>query len=163
MSIGVPVRACMKTPPARSAPNSRPARNVPSGLDRPSSATVIASKPKDAATPAVSTFSVPSTCAAPARPASAPATTMTHRYTEFTLMPAVLAALALEPTARNWKPIVDRFISHHTKIAARIATTNPRCRRNCEPSSAGNSAESLIGGEIGLLLPSRLNAEVVSR
>ncbi len=163
MSIGVPVRDCIAKPPARRAPNSRPAKKVPSGLDRPSSATVIASNPKLAAMPAVRTFSVPRTCAVPAMPARPPATSITSRYIRLTLMPAVRAALGLDPTARNANPIVDRFISHQTNTAARMATTKPRCRRNCGPSSCGYSAVSAIGGDTGLLLSPRLNADVVSR
>src|SRR5690606_8965658 len=53
MSMGVPVPACIVTPPARSAPNSRPAATVPHGLVRPSSATVMASKPRPAEIPVV--------------------------------------------------------------------------------------------------------------
>jgi hypothetical protein len=77
-SIGVPVRACIEKPPARRAPNRSPASTVPKGRERPSSATVMASNPKLAATPAVRTFSVPSTCADPPSPASAPAITITQ-------------------------------------------------------------------------------------
>src|SRR6266545_1129478 len=45
MSIGVEVAACMFRPPARSAPNCSAASTTPSGLARPSRATVMASKP----------------------------------------------------------------------------------------------------------------------
>src|SRR5690606_4583949 len=163
MSIGVPVRACIAKPPARSAPNSRPARTVPSGRERPSRATVIASKPKLAATPAVSTFSVPSTCAAPPRPASAPAIAMTQTVTHATEMPAVRAACGFSPTARKRKPSVERSMSHHTPTAASSASRKPRWRRKPRPSTSGNVAEPGIGGLIGLLLPARWNAGVVSR
>ena len=57
MSMGVPVWICIWTAPARKAPNRMPAANVPHGVERPSSATVMASKPYVAATPSVRTFS----------------------------------------------------------------------------------------------------------
>ncbi len=44
-SAGTPVAASMTVPPAFIAPNSSPARTTPSGLARPSSATVMPSKP----------------------------------------------------------------------------------------------------------------------
>ena len=44
-SDGTPVAASMTVPPAFSAPNSSPARTTPNGLARPSSATVMPSKP----------------------------------------------------------------------------------------------------------------------
>jgi hypothetical protein len=101
MSIGVPVRACMITPPARSPPNKMPASTVPKGLPRPSSATVIASKPMPPAIPRVRARSVPRTCMAPARPASEPAIAITKKYWVSTLIPNARAACGLAPTARN--------------------------------------------------------------
>ena len=59
--MGVVVLACIVRPPARSEAKRSAARNVPSGLALPRSATVIASKPKDPATPAVKAYSLPST------------------------------------------------------------------------------------------------------
>src|SRR5215475_5486930 len=44
-SDGTPVAASMTVPPASSAPNSSPARSTPHGRARPSSATVMPSKP----------------------------------------------------------------------------------------------------------------------
>ena len=64
ISIGVVVLACIVNPPALSAPNKRAAKTVPSGFALPNNATVIASKPKDPAIPAVSAYSLPSTCTA---------------------------------------------------------------------------------------------------
>lgn len=79
MSTGTPVSVCMVTPPARRAPKSRPANSTPTGWDRPSSATVIASKPKDPATEVFSVLSVPATWVAPARPARPPEIAMAAR------------------------------------------------------------------------------------
>ena len=45
MSTGMSSEACIAKPPALNAPNSSPAARMPSGRDRPSSATVIASNP----------------------------------------------------------------------------------------------------------------------
>ena len=59
ISVGVPVSACIRTAPARSAPNRIPASTVPPGLARPSSATVIASKPMLASTSPVSAALLP--------------------------------------------------------------------------------------------------------
>src|SRR5690606_21994054 len=109
MSIGVPVVICMFTAPAWNAPKSKPAKKVPHGVERPSRATVIASKPSEPAMPAVSTFSVPATCATPAAPASAPARAIARMVVRATLMPAVCAASGLCPTARNSKPTVERL------------------------------------------------------
>src|SRR5690606_24434579 len=109
MSIGVPVRACIVTPPARRAPNSSPAATVPHGFARPRSATVIASKPIPPEMCTLPCRSVPSAWAAPARPASAPAMTNTAMYAPDTDMPAVFAAFGFSPTARSWKPSVLRF------------------------------------------------------
>ncbi len=53
MSIGTPSAACMRKPPALNAPNSRPAKSVPHGVEPPSSATVMASKPMPASMPVV--------------------------------------------------------------------------------------------------------------
>ena len=50
---------CMPRPPADRAPNSRPASTVPSGVARPSSATVIASKPTEPTTASVTPCSSP--------------------------------------------------------------------------------------------------------
>ncbi len=136
-SIGVPVLDCICTPPAVSAPNRRPARTVPPGLARPSSATVIALNPMPASMSPVIAGLVPRICAAPARPASAPARTITVMYARDTLMPAVRAAYWLAPTARSSKPTVLRPSSHQTKTAAARATNSPRLTRIDEPSSAG--------------------------
>ena len=73
ISIGTPSAACIEKPPALNAPNRMPATKVPHGVDRPSSATVIASKPMPASMPAVKpVVTVPSTWLTPARPSSAP-------------------------------------------------------------------------------------------
>src|SRR5690606_4463035 len=48
MSIGTPCAACIEYPPALRAPNRMPEMNTPHGRDRPSSATVMASKPMPA-------------------------------------------------------------------------------------------------------------------
>ena len=53
MSIGMPCAACIEYPPAFSAPNSTPAMNTPTGFERPSRATVIASNPMPASIPPV--------------------------------------------------------------------------------------------------------------
>ena len=88
---------------------------------------------------------------------------MTQTNDAFTEMPAVRAACRFEPTARNLKPMVERLMSHQTNTAASTATTNPQCRRNCPPRSAGYCADSGTGGEIGLVLPGFLSTDVVSR
>ena len=51
MSIGTPSAACIEKPPALNAPNRMPATKMPHGVERPSSATVIASKPMPASMP----------------------------------------------------------------------------------------------------------------
>lgn len=161
MSIGVPVVICMLTAPARKAPKSRPAKKVPHGVERPSSATVMASKPSEPATPAVSTFSVPATCATPAAPASAPAKAMARMVERATFTPAVRAASGLCPTARNSKPMVERFSSQATPMVSKMAIRKPRCRR--EPGSEGKIALASRIGEIGLVSPGRRNASVFIR
>src|SRR5690606_1901188 len=104
-SSGTPWLDSMKRPPVDSAANSRPASTMPTGPERPSSATVIASKPMLPATPSVRRFSVPSTWTAPARPTRAPATARTRKEVRAVEMPATCAARGFEPTARKWKPI----------------------------------------------------------
>src|SRR5690625_5499937 len=64
-------------------------------------------------------------------------------------MPATRAARGLEPTARNWKPRVERLISHHSSTAEPAAITSPACSRNWGPSRTGRVAESAIDGEVG--------------
>ena len=123
---------------------------------------MIASKPKDAATPAVSARSVPEIWATPASPARAPARTMTTTKPRVTEMPAVRAARGLAPTARSSKPIVERLSSQATNTVARTASTNPQCSRNCSPSSLGNIAVSATWGLTGFEEPGRRNAGRVS-
>src|SRR5699024_4062924 len=53
-SSGLPVDACIWRPPVVRAPTRMAARTVPLGVARPSSETVIASKPSDPAIPSVS-------------------------------------------------------------------------------------------------------------
>src|SRR4029453_14813337 len=73
ISIGTPSAACIEKPPALKAPNRMPAMKMPHGVERPSRATVIASKPMPASMPAVNpVVTVPSTCLTPARPSRAP-------------------------------------------------------------------------------------------
>ncbi len=67
----------------------------------------------------------PSTTGSAARPARPPAIAITTTQTRSTLIPAVLAALGLAPTVRNWKPRVLRDISHATTAAAASAIRNP--------------------------------------
>src|SRR5690606_38717620 len=50
ISIGMPSAACIVAPPARNPPKRIAAARTPSGEDRPSRATVIASKPIPAST-----------------------------------------------------------------------------------------------------------------
>ena len=78
---GVWAMLCMASPPACSPPNNSPASTIPRGLDRPSRATVIASKPIDPTMPADSGTGTPdavgpSAACTPASPARAPASTM---------------------------------------------------------------------------------------
>ncbi len=56
---GVWAMLCIAKPPACSAPNSKPASTMPSGLDRPRSATVIASNPIEPTIPSVSGTGTP--------------------------------------------------------------------------------------------------------
>ncbi len=73
ISTGTPSAACIEKPPALKAPKSSPAMKMPHGLERPRSATVMASKPMPASMPAVNpVVTVPSTWETPARPSSAP-------------------------------------------------------------------------------------------
>ncbi len=77
ISIGTPSAACIEKPPALNAPNRMPAAKVPHGVERPSRATVIASKPMPASMSAENpVVIVPSTWFTPARPTSAPAISM---------------------------------------------------------------------------------------
>jgi hypothetical protein len=46
----------------------------------------------------------------------------------FTFMPATLAAFGFSPTARNWKPRLERLSSHQTKTVAAITMMKPACR-----------------------------------
>src|SRR5690606_2298922 len=77
MSTGMPSAACIVYEPALSAPNSRPATTVPHALLRPSSATVMASKPKPASIVLEKPFvTAPWICCEAARPARPPAKSM---------------------------------------------------------------------------------------
>ncbi len=163
MSMGTPVSVCMVTPPARRAPNSRPAPNTPIGLERPSRATVMASKPKESATSGFSIFSVPETRLMPASPDSPPETAIAMMYMRFTDTPAVRAASGLAPTARSWKPMVERCMSHQAKTVARMATTKLQFRRKESPNSGGNRADSGRKAETGLVDPSRCSTGVYRR
>ncbi|CAB4809650.1 unannotated protein [freshwater metagenome] len=69
---------------------------------------MIASKPKEPATPAVSAYSLPITWTAPPNPARAPQITITDVITKGTDIPAVFAASVFAPTDLNWKPHVVR-------------------------------------------------------
>ena len=109
----------------------------------------MASKPMLPAMPSVKRFSVPSTCTAPARPTSAPATARTRKEVRAGEIPATRAARGFEPTARNWNPSVERLISHHSAAAQPAARKSPACRRKPEPSRCGSAAESAIEGEVG--------------
>lgn len=75
-SLGVPALACIATPPAPRAPNSSPARTVPSGVALPSSATVMASNPMVPGMVGLRESCRPSTCMQAASPASMPAITI---------------------------------------------------------------------------------------
>lgn len=163
MSMGVCVTDCMTKPPALSAPKSRPDQNTPHARERPSSATVMASKPSEPAMPPVRNCSVPCTCAEPARPASRPATVMATTVTAPTFMPAVRAAAWLAPTARRRKPRVERSSSHHTTTVATTASRKAALRRKPSPSSEGHREFSARRGDLGWLEPSSWKAEVVSR
>ena len=125
---GVWATLCMAKPPACSAPNSSPASTMPSGLDRPSRATVIASKPIEPTMPADSGTGTPdavgpSAACTPASPASAPASDHGDDGGPADAHPAVAAACGLAPTARIAKPMVDRSSIHQTATAASSATS----------------------------------------
>ncbi len=70
-----------------------------------------------------------------------------------TSMPALRAAFALKPTARNWKPRLERLMSHEQKMTAATERTKPQCRVNGGPKIDGSIAVSGIPGEMGLLPP----------
>src|SRR5690606_5072269 len=124
ISIGIPSAACIVAPPARNAPNRIAAPSTPTGFERPSSATVIASKPIPASTSVEKpVVEVPSTCVTPASATSAPETTMTHTVVRPTSMPATRAARGFSPTARKVKPSFERSMSHQVAATARSAST----------------------------------------
>jgi hypothetical protein len=62
---------------------------------------------------------------APPNPAKPPHINIVDVVTNGTEIPAVLAALALEPTARNLNPSVLVFNNQATNIVARIARIIP--------------------------------------
>src|SRR5690606_21359232 len=103
---------CMAGLPAFMAPNSSPAKKMPTAPPAPSRATVIPSKPMPASMLGVTPLLRPSTWLTPATPTNAALDAMAMMYTFGTLMPAVLAACAFMPTARNRNPMVERSISH---------------------------------------------------
>ena len=137
-SFGVPALACIATPPTLIAPNSRPASTVPSGLARPSSATVIASKPIEPGSVGLSEFWLPSTCMVAASPASGPGEE--HREgVDLRDAHARRCATrrALAPTARSSKPQVLRSSSHQTATPARIARITPKWTSKLSPNGVG--------------------------
>ena len=86
---------------------------------------MIASNPILPAIPAASEYSVPRICTAPPRPANPPQINIVIVVTNGIEIPAVLAALAFAPTARNLNPRVLLLSNHHTKTAANIAIKIP--------------------------------------
>ena len=137
-STGMPENDCIRLPPARSAPNSSAASRTPHGLPRPSSATVMPSKPMLPATEPVNAPAVPSSTVVPPRPASAPAMIIVPVYETATLIPAVRAASGLRPTARSSKPNVERLSNHATATTAATLSRMPRCTRRSPPASFGS-------------------------
>ena len=106
---------------------------MPSGFERPSRATVMASNPIVPAMPSVRYLAVPSSWTAPARPARAPDGEHHVDRDPLDEMPAVREAFGLNPTARYWNPIRERDMSHQTNTAARIAMMNPEVHAVLRP------------------------------
>ncbi len=106
--------ALHRQPAGVQAAEQQPANTMPTGRERPSSATVIASKPTEPTMPWLSGVGTPLAAGpiatwTPARPASmAPAMVIVMMVVRATSMPAVAAACGLAPTARIAKPIVER-------------------------------------------------------
>lgn len=164
---GVPAMVIMVRRDAFSAPNNRPASTTPSGRERPSSATVMASKPSVPMMVPVICVGVPvSSCGAvtiitPPRPANAPASAMVMIVMFDTLAPDTAAAFGFRPTAFSCTPNFVRSRSHHTMKAASRAMTNPRWRR--VPASRGIVAVHSNTGEMGSLRPGAWNAFCIIR
>ena len=150
------VVTCMIRPPACNAPTSRPPNRVPHGVERPSRATVIASKPTLESMPGTTWKEVaPSVrMIAPARPARPPAISIACTVELDTLMPAVRAAAGLAPTARSRKPMVLRESSHQTPSAAATARMMPtlKSRPAAERGQLGVAVDELAALRVAGLL-----------
>ena len=79
-----------------------------------------------------------------------------------TEMPAVRAAAALAPTARIWKPSVERSISHQNNASATSATMRPECSLMGPLKNAMRAAESATLGVIGWFEPGFCHAGCVN-
>ena len=128
MSIGDDVAACIEDAARPQRAEQDAGEHDADRIARPSSATVIASKPISPAIVAERVLRGTAEHLVDAgQPARPPAISMTPMSARLTLMPAVRAAFGFAPTARNWKPMVERSRSHQTKAAATSARRKPRC------------------------------------
>jgi hypothetical protein len=87
-SDGTPAVICISPAPARSIPNSSAASMMPIGFERPSSATVIASKPTVVLNVAFIWWLMPRMLIVPASPASMPAMLIVSVISRRGFMPA---------------------------------------------------------------------------
>ena len=71
-------------------------------------------------------------------------------------MPATRAAFGFSPTARNWKPRLERLRSHHTTTVATMTRMKPKCRLYCGPSSSGKTAVVRHRRRLRVARPGRL-------
>ena len=145
MSMGTSAWASIVRPPARNTPKRIPAKKVPTGLFRPSNATVMASNPVLPVTPSVRYFRSPVMVTPPARPHSAPERVNVTVVTLPIDIPAVFAASGLAPTARSSNPHVERSRYHHTKTVARRAMTTPPLIWNGGAVSGSCAVASIVG------------------
>ena len=110
---------------------------------------MIASKPIEPATSRETYPMVPNASFAPARPRNAPERTIVIAVMRSTEIPAVRAAAAFAPTARIWKPSVERSINHQKATRATRATRNPTCSLKGAGRSRTSAALSATLGVTG--------------
>ena len=101
---------------------------------------------------------VPRASLAPASPMKAPEIAMVAAVTLPTEMPAVRAASGFAPTARSWKPSVERSMSHQKTQTARSAITIPPCSLKGAGSRRVNAAVSATLGVCGWFDPATCHA-----
>ena len=148
-SAGTPGESASICAPARMPPSSRPATPMPIGFDRPSSATVIASKPIVVSYPGAIWCTTPRSVVAPASPHSAPGhATSSARPAVWSSCRAYRAASELAPAARISKPSVVRKSRNQISGIAASARRTPRWAFGPRPEADGSAERPRPGADV---------------